>query len=281
MRRIAAVRGNFAIIVAVCVVALCGTDAAHGDDVSVNALFTWPPFAAHAHSHNDYQQMHPLRDAIRAHVHSVEADLYLDRGIVRVAHDRGKWRGDFESLYVAPINALWEKDALPVKGAEPFLLWLDLKETNARLRSSLHDILMRYPVTRAADPARAQVEIILTGNESAKKAFVHEYPSEISTRDSNIFSDADEVGTAAWRWYALDWSKLATWNGEGAMPPHERHRLRELVKKIHTKNRKLRLWKHPATLAFWKEAVDAGVDRLGTDLLPHLLPPETVPARTP
>jgi hypothetical protein len=28
------------------------------------------------------------------------------------------------------------------------------------------------------------------------------------------------------------------------------------------------LWKHPATLNFWQEAIAAGVDRLGTDVMP-------------
>jgi hypothetical protein len=250
-------------------IGICGGECGAGEDISAQALFAWPAFVWHAHSHNDYQQMHPLRDALNAGVTSIEADLYFDRDLLRVAHDRGKWRGDFESLYLAPLNDHWENGRLKSHAADaPFLLWLDLKEANPQLRTTLHALLGRYAVTSKIEPNRARVQVILTGNEAAKKAFVEAYASEIVTRDSNIFSDRDEEGTDRWRWYALDWSKLGTWTGEGAMPPHEREQLRQLAGKIHAKGRKLRLWHHPATLNFWKEAVAAGVDLLGTDLLP-------------
>ena len=242
--------------------------ASRAGEASVEALFAWPGFTRHAHSHNDYHQTRPLLDAIGAGVNSVEADIFLEGKTIRVAHHRGNWRGDFETLYLQPLNALWESKTLPTRSAEPFLLWLDLKEGSAALRTALHQLLSQYPVTRRVDPARARVEVILTGNDVAKKAFVAQFPSESVTRDSNSFSDADEPAFPAWRWYALDWSKLATWTGEGEIPAHERRRLRELVAKIHGKGRKLRFWKHPATLSFWKEAAEAGVDRLGTDLLP-------------
>ncbi|HEX5177070.1 MAG TPA: hypothetical protein VFV83_08580, partial [Chthoniobacteraceae bacterium] len=203
---------------------VCGESAAT-DELSAQALFAWRPFLSHAHSHNDYQQMRPLLDALGAGVSSVEADLYFDRGTIRVAHDRGKWRGDFETLYLQPLNARWEANALGREATGRFLLWLDLKEPTPSLRASLETMLMRYPMTRMADPARTRVQIILTGNETAKRAFAAETASPLVTRDSNIFSDTDEEGSDRWRWYALDWSKIGTWTGEGAMPPHERDHL--------------------------------------------------------
>jgi hypothetical protein len=264
-------RARLVAVIAVGCGFICG-ESAPADELSAHALFAWPAFLSHAHSHNDYQQTRPLLDALAAGVSSVEADLYFDRGTIRVAHERGKWRGDFETLYLAPLNARWEANALGKNATGRFLLWLDLKEANPNLRTALETMLRRYPFTRIADPARTRVQVILTGNESAKKAFVAENASPLVTRDSNSFSDADEDGSDQWRWYALDWSKLGTWTGEGAMPPHERGQLRQLVAKIHAKGRQVRLWHHPATLSFWKEASAAGVDLLGTDLLPMTAP---------
>jgi len=252
----------------VAIVGVSATVWAADDLASARALFAWPPFIAHAHSHNDYQQMRPLLDALRAGITSVEADLYFDRGTIRVAHDRGKWRGDFETLYLEPLKTHWERNERSRDGPATFLLWLDLKEASADLRTALHTMLLRYPMNGTTDQTRTRVQVILTGNDAAKKAYVADYRSSDVTRDSNTFSDADEPGSAEWRWYALDWSKLGTWTGEGPMPPHERDQLRQLVDKIHAKGRKLRLWHHPASLSFWKEAAGAGVDLLGTDLLP-------------
>jgi hypothetical protein len=242
--------------------------AATAEEPLASALFTWPKFLQLAHSHNDYQQKRPFFDAVQARVTGVEADLFLDGTAIRVAHNRGQWRGDFETLYLKPLNQLWLENALPVRTGETFLLWLDLKEGSAALRQTLHQLLQNYPATRALDPAHQRVDVILTGDKASKEAFVEEYPSELVSRDSNIFSDDDPRASASWHWYALDWKKIGAWTGEGAMPAAEREKLRSLVAKIHAKGRKLRLWDHPATFSFWQEADAAGVDRLGTDLLP-------------
>jgi hypothetical protein len=241
---------------------------APADEISAQLLFEWPGFLPHAHSHNDYEQKHPLLDAMASHITSVEADLFIEGDVIMVAHDRGKWRGKFEDLYLRPLNELWQKNALPVRDGETFLLWLDLKESSAALRQHLHGLLDSYPVTHHSDPARARVQVILTGDKIAKEAFVEEYPSELISRDSNIFLEDDPPDSQKWSWYALDWTKIGTWNGEGSMPVSEHERLVELVGRIHAGGRKLRLWRHPATLSFWQEATACGVDRLGTDRLP-------------
>ena len=233
-----------------------------------NPVFKLPHFLAHAHSHNDYEQKQPLLDAVATGVTSIEIDLFLDGDALRVAHDRGKWRGEFETLYLQPLNELWVRNALPKSDAGAFLVWLDLKENSTALRAALHRALQTYPVTSRIDPARARVQVILTGNEDAKRTFVREYPSELVTRDSNIFLDDDPDGSPEWSWYALDWTKIGRWNGEGIMPSHERELLTGLVARIDAKHRSVRLWKHPATAAFWEAALKAGVDLLGTDVLP-------------
>ena len=238
------------------------------DEISAKSLFEWPGFLAHAHSHNDYEQKRPLLDAVASRITSVETDLYLEGGVIMVAHDRGQWRGEFATLYLKPLNELWRKNALPVRNGETFLLWLDLKDGSLAMRQHLHRLLESYPVTSHADPAHARVQVILTGDKTGKEAFVKEYPSDLIGRDSNELSQDDPPGSQSWSWYALAWNKIGQWNGEGPMPALERERLVELVGRIHASGRKVRLWRHPATLSFWQEASSSGVDRLGTDAMP-------------
>jgi hypothetical protein len=245
-----------------------GGRAAFGDEAAAAPLFASPHFLPHAHSHNDYEQRRPCLDAIESRVSSIEADLWLEGDRILVGHDRGQWRGEFETLYLKPLNQLWQQDALPVREGETFLLWLDLKDTNAELGPRLHELLETYPFTRASDPSHARVLIILTGNKEAKEAFVNEHPSPSVTRDSNTFSDGDPPSSASWSWYALNWKTICDWDGRGEMPDEQRQRLTALVANVHAKGRKLRLWSHPATLEFWQEASAAGVDRIGTDVLP-------------
>jgi hypothetical protein len=247
---------------------MIGVETTKADDLPTEALFKWPGFLPHAHSHNDYEQKRPLLDAVAASITSVEVDLFLEGDVLMVAHDRGKWRGEFESLYLKPLDELWQKNVLPVHDGETFLLWLDLKDGSPALRQHLHRLLESYPVTRQADPSHARVQVILTGDKTAKEAFVEEYPSELVSRDSNDFSPDDPPAPRSWSWYALDWKKIGTWNGEGSIPVSERARLVELVRRVQANGRKVRLWHHPATLSFWQEATACGVDRLGTDVLP-------------
>ena len=259
---------GFALLAAAIATAILGVGATRADDLPSETLFKWPGFLPRAHSHNDYEQKRPLLDAVTASITSIEVDLFLEGEVIMVAHDRGKWRGEFEDLYLKPLNELWQKNALPVRDGETFLLWLDLKDGSAALRQHLHRLLKSYPVTRHADPSHARVQVILTGDKTAKEAFIEEYPSELVSRDSNDFSQDDPSASQSWSWYALDWRKIGTWDGEGAIPVSERERLVELVRRIHASGRKVRLWRHPATLRFWQEASACGVDRLGTDVLP-------------
>lgn len=237
-------------------------------EVSAEGLLTWPGFLRLAHSHNDYERERPLQDAVEARVTSIEIDLFLEGDLLLVGHDRGQWRGEFEALYLRPLNELWQKGSLPVSADATFLLWLDLKEDSAALRRELHRLLEAYPVTNGAVCARPRVEVILTGDKLSKEAFIVEHPCGRVSRDSNSFSEGDPPGTPHWIWYALDWETIGAWDGQGAMPIEERERLRELVRQVRAKGRTVRLWNHPATLAFWEEAAGAGVDRLGTDALP-------------
>jgi hypothetical protein len=231
-------------------------------------IATWPAFLQRAHSHNDYQQKRPFRDAVEAGLTSVEADLWLENGKLVVGHDRGKWRGDFEALYLQPLARFWQEAKLPVAADQTFLLWLDIKDDNAVLRSTLHRLLETQPWMRPLRSDEVRIQVILTGSKESKEAYVEEYVSPTVTRDSNTFLEEDPPGAPNWSWYALDWKKISHWNGIDDLPEEDRARLRALVSKVHEKGRKLRLWSHPRSLRFWQEAVDAGVDRIGTDVLP-------------
>src|SRR5690349_6135073 len=64
------------------------------------------------HAHNDYEKPTPLFNALNSQVFSVEADVFLVDGKLRVAHsadqlDRAK---TLNELYIDPIVALFKKN---------------------------------------------------------------------------------------------------------------------------------------------------------------------------
>ena len=61
---------------------------------------------ARAHAHNDYEHTRPLHDALDHGFTSVEADVWLVDGELRVGHDLADTRPGrtLESLYLAPLD---------------------------------------------------------------------------------------------------------------------------------------------------------------------------------
>jgi hypothetical protein len=71
------------------------------------AVVLGEPHAA-AHAHNDYEHDRPLLDALEHGFTSVEADVWLVDGELRVAHDLVDARAGvtLESLYLDPLDKL-------------------------------------------------------------------------------------------------------------------------------------------------------------------------------
>ena len=72
-----------------------------------NLVFEQP----YIHAHNDYQHPQPLVHAIENKVFSLEADLFLVNGKLRVAHDKEELdtAPKLKSLYLKPIIKLFKK----------------------------------------------------------------------------------------------------------------------------------------------------------------------------
>jgi alkaline phosphatase len=74
---------------------------------TVNLLFAQP----HIHAHNDYQQPQPLVHAVHNKVFSLEADVFLVKDKLLVAHDTKELFTvpKLKSLYLKPVIKLFKK----------------------------------------------------------------------------------------------------------------------------------------------------------------------------
>ena len=215
------------------------------------------------HSHNDYNQKHPLDDALAENLYSVEADVWLKDGEIRISNFGIFFKGSLENLYLKPLQKIIDKRHSVYGDSLPFYLWIDLKGSNKELVAVLNKVLNRYKMfTVFTDDKIIQRPVIavLTGNDDMKKAFVHDFKTRKGIRDSNDIELNDPMGDNRWGWYALNWNIV---HGSS-------EKLQSLVNLAHSKNRKIRFWNMPDEKRSWALALKSGVDQISTDKLHEL-----------
>lgn len=225
------------------------------------------------HSHNDYEQAHPLWDALSQRFESVEADVYLADGTLLVSHSGTSFTGSLEELYLEPLQKIVDRDGRVHADGKPFTLWIDIKESKEDVIPVLHELLSRYPMlsvfTDSAIESRA-VTVVLTGNARNKNRYVTRYAERRATRDADAVSLGDGQADSRWLWYALPWQSISGWNGWGPMPEADRRKFRDAIRQAHAMGRKVRVYGAPNAETYWNEALAAGLDLIGTDRLPEL-----------
>lgn len=229
------------------------------------------------HSHNDYEQRHPLFDALSQRFDSVEADVFLVEGKLQVSHTGASVAGTLQDLYLDPLHRIVDRDGSVHGDGKPFYLWIDLKDSNPDLVPVLHEVLSRYPMLTIhtdAQTLEGPVTVILTGDSGNKKRYVKHYSERRATRDADTLSTLDPPADSRWLWYAVDWWRISSsttpWTGWGPIPPEERTKLNEAVRIAHASGRKLRIYGAPDYETYWNEALAARVDLIGTDRLSEL-----------
>lgn len=232
-----------------------------------------------AHAHNDYEHTRPLLDALDQGFCSIEADIYLVDGELRVGHDRkdlvpGR---TLEKLYLDPLYArvkahhghVYEKPA-------PVTLLVDIKTDGEAVYAALRERLPKYKsmlteYREGRSPVRQRaITIILSGDrpvetlrkEKSRLAFID---GRLSDMKEGAMLDPTLIPLVSDN-YAL----ILGWNGKGEMPEMQKTRLADISRRTHAAGVRLRFWAAPDNPAVWKALYDGGVDLLNADDLPGL-----------
>lgn len=235
---------------------------------------------AQAHAHNDYEHERPLLDALDHGFTSVEADVWLRRGRLLVAHEEADLdrRRTLESLYLGPLRKrVAEHDGAVYDDWDGSLqLLVDIKTDGRPTYRAIHRALLRHRalLTRFAPRfEQGAVEVVISGNrpldlmQGQRRRFagydgrLSDLSSGLSPRLMPLVSD--------------NWSEHFDWRGEGPMPAAERAELHAMVRRAHASGYRLRFWETPddpgaARTRLWSALADAGVDHLNTDDLAGL-----------
>lgn len=245
-----------------------------------------PPVAtakplAQAHAHNDYEHDRPLLDALDHGFTSVEADVWLIDGELRVAHDEVDTRPGvtLESLYLGPLEqrARANHGRIFPRYREPVQLLIDIKTDGPSTYAAIDEALRAHPRLmtsfRKGRTHERAVTAVISGNRpleimQAQKLRFAGYDGRLGDLDSGLPASLMPL-------VSDNWTNHFTWVGEGEFPAEERERLQEIVATAHASGYRVRFWATPDTAgpardALWTELRDAGVDHINTDDLQGL-----------
>jgi alkaline phosphatase len=230
-------------------------------------------------AHNDYVQPIPFFNAHRNQVGYLEADVFLERGKLLVAHTRAELNAQhtLDSLYLRPLLAkvIYNNGYPFADTKKPLTLMLDIKSDGATTLTMLVKSLNRYPQLVTAK----QLSFVISGN-IPDPATWSQYPDFIR------FDGRPGIKYSAYQLNRISlvsdsFQKYSQWNGKGIMPDAERTKIEALTKEVHAAGKKIRFWAAPDFPNAWLYLMKLEINVIGTDRVDELVTfLETLPKRT-
>lgn len=229
-----------------------------------------------AFAHNDYWHKRPLFDALDNGYNHIEADVYLRRGKLIVAHFLPMLRRnhDLERLYFKPLQDCINgnnKDVIVL--AHPVTLMIDIKSGANGTYSKLEQLLDKYKsiISGYQDGkfVQRQITVVLSGHEPEKVLKAQQ--SRLAFMDEDLIkAQRDTLSSDYYQMASCKYSRLVKWTGKGNFPERQKLRLCAYVRIAHQYGKKVRLWDSPDNKIVWKELLSCGVDLINTDKLVKL-----------
>jgi len=230
---------------------------------------------ASAHAHNDYDHRRPLQDALDRGFNSVEADVWLVDGELRVAHDLddavpGR---TLESLYLKPLaDRVRENHGQVYEHGRDFQLLIDVKSDGPSTYAAVDKALQEYrgisTIFVNGQVIKGAVTSVISGNRpldvmKAQKIRYAGYDGRLADLQSGMPASLMPL-------VSDNWTTVFTWDGYGPMPEAEKTKLHDIVVSAHHAGYRVRFWETPDTPgvareALWGELAAVGVDYINTD----------------
>lgn len=228
-----------------------------------------------AHAHNDYLHARPLLDALDHGFTSIEADIFLVDGQLLVAHARKEVSPErtLQKLYLDPLRERIRRgDGKVFPDGTPLTLLIDIKADAEGTYAALAKVLVEYEelitVVRDGKLEKKPVTVVISGERASDT--IRKVPVRHAGLDGRLSDLDSDLPSHLLPLISDNWGLHFRWRGEGEFPAAERDKLFDIVKRAHTKGRRVRFWATPEKPAAWRELRAAGVDLVGTDDLPAL-----------
>lgn len=214
-------------------------------------------------AHNDYVHPIPFYTAYYQQVGFIEADVFLDRGELLVAHTLQELERQktLEALYLEPLQKqiLKHEGYIYADRKKTLMLMVDLKTEGVSTLDLLVKKLKRYPQLLSCNTLR----ITVSGNVPAPAQWVN-YPAFIHFDGRpGIAYTPDQLRRISM--ISTDFRKYAQWNGKGILTKPEYEKVVSLRDAVHAQGKKIRFWAAPDFPNAWTRLMALKIDILGTD----------------
>lgn len=212
------------------------------------------------HAHNDYQKPEPLTNALRNKVFSVEADIYLSDGKLLVAHDKNELAvaKTLDSFYLQPVIKLFHQHKGTISADNNYTtsLMIDIKENSEAVIAELIKLLAPHRSVFDRTVNAKAVQVVLSGGRGAVSKW-SSYPSYIffDGRPNEMYDSATLQRVAF----------ISDSYFNYVSPQDSTSRIEQVVKKVHSMGKLLRLWAIPDNPVSWLRLQQLGVDIINTD----------------
>lgn len=225
------------------------------------------PTANNGHSHNDYRQQIPLLTAYYANMGSIEADVFLTKGELYVAHEKSEIRTGMtlKKVYLEPLAAFYKANGNhPYKDPKLKLqLVIDIKEDYKNVLPRLIQELKSDSWIFDTKQNPEAIRIVISGDVPPVEEFKN-YPEYIwfDGRPSKTYHAVQLERIAM---ISDDIAAHTVWNGKGTPTPPDLAKLKAMVDKAHQLHKPFRFWGTKDNVNSWKELENIGADWIGTD----------------
>lgn len=223
-----------------------------------------PSPVVRGHSHNDYAQARPLFGALEAGMCSIEADVFLIDGELRVGHSQEEAQKNktLGEMYLRPLAALPKVGGRLGQGWPEVTLLVDIKAQGELVYPVLLKQVSAYPETFSTDRTVRAVRVVVSGDRpvdsilNAKEGWLaldgrrENLGQGISPRRMPLVSES-------WSWVG--------YNKNIELPAENWDRAKGFAESVAKDARKCRFWGVPDRPDYWSLMDRLGVDWLNTD----------------
>ena len=226
------------------------------------------------HSHNDYQQIRPLWEALEKKFISIEVDIHLSGRALLVGHDPEDLKSEntLQSMYLEPLRAYITGHNSWVYPGRELILFIDIKTAADSTYKILREILKEYAgmltVYSAEQVKKGAVAVVISGNRP--RQLMSREKTRYATYDGRLTDLNGDLPPNFIRLISDNWENYFSWRGKEPISAEEHKKLAEIIAAAHAKDCMIRFWGLPVSdpscrRRVWTELLSAGVDLISVD----------------
>jgi hypothetical protein len=217
------------------------------------------------HSHNDYLQKKPLETAINHGFYSVEADVFIKKGKLVLAHTKfGKIKNKtLEDYYLKPLFELYkshDNSKIYENSDRTLYLFIDIKsDANSSIKILEKEIEKYKPMFtyyENNDLHQKAVTIIISGKRD--KNYISSIPKKRYFFIDGRLADIDKE-------FDTNLYPIISDNYKKAMKKIGEENIKKLIYKSLNQNKQIRFWNVKNNEKNWKKLNELGVSLINVD----------------